>query len=138
MAKINLDIYYKYRDVLGDEEAMKLCKEDQKKRTQTPPPSPDLFLPPMPETGHGAASKIDSYYSLTGVYLSECQEKVYRGYHELGAVTDCEMEEAVGVDKNIVNARRNELMSKGLVEFAYKKYNEKTRKYNNAYRLKGN
>jgi len=87
---------------------------------------------------HGLGSKIDSYYSITGVKLSESQDKVYRGYHELGAVTDCEMEEAVGVDKNIVNARRNELMSKGLVEFAYKKYNEKTRKYNNAYRLKGN
>ena len=87
---------------------------------------------------HGLGSKIDSYYSITGVKLSESQDKVYKGYYELGALTDPEMQEAIGMDKNLVNARRNDLMKKGLVEFAFKKYNPKTGIDNNAYRLKGN
>ncbi|NLH60114.1 MAG: hypothetical protein GX452_01760 [Ignavibacteriales bacterium] len=144
MAKINLDIYYKYRDVLGEDEAMKLCKEDQKKRSKEdqkkrtpPPPSPDLFLPPMPETLHGLANKIDSRYSQR---LTETQRRVLRAYTELGALTDLEMEEAIGMRNTSVMARRNELMSPkiNLVEFSHNKINPHTGKVNAAYRVKGN
>lgn len=138
MAKINLDIYYKYRDVLGEDEAMKLARKDQKKKKRTPPPpSPDLFIPPMPETLHGLANKIDSRYSHR---LTETQRRVLRAYTELGALTDLEMEEAIGMRNTSVMARRNELMSPkiNLVEFSHNKINPHTGKVNAAYRVKGN